>query len=223
MEKTLFPDMKILQKLLAEFIGTFALLFIGIGASYSTGEEILTVAFAHGLTIAVMASAFGYISGGYFNPAVTFGSWLGGKLPLITAVLYIVAQLTGALTATYLCLPIFEAQGIIDTTPQVVEGLKISQAILIEGVLTFFLMLVIFGTALDERATKLGGLMIGLTVSVDILFGGPLTGAALNPARVFGPAVAANFWTNHWVYWVGPVAGAAIAGLVYRIFFSVKR
>lgn len=214
--------MKTLQNLLAEFIGTFALLFIGIGATYSTGEEILTVAFAHGLTIAVMASSFGYISGGYFNPAVTFGSWIGGKLPTLTAVLYITAQLAGALAATYLCLPIFESQGIIDTTPQIAEGLKISQAVMIEGVLTFFLMLVVFGTAIDERAPKLGGLVIGLTVTIGILFGGPLTGAAMNPARVFGPSVATHFWTNHWIYWVGPLAGAAVAGLFYRLFFVHK-
>jgi MIP family channel proteins len=214
--------MKTLQNSLAEFIGTFALLFIGIGATYSTGEEILTVALAHGLIIAVMASSFGYISGGYFNPAVTLGSWLGGKLPPLTTLLYIIAQLAGALAATYICLPIFESQGIIDTTPQIVEGLTIPQAVLIEGILTFFLMLVIFGTGLDERAPKLGGLMIGLTVSVDILCGGPLTGAAMNPARVFAPAVAANFWSNHWVYWVGPIAGALLAALAYRIFFALK-
>ena len=214
--------MKTLQNLLAEFIGTFALLFIGIGATYSTGEEILTVALAHGLAIAMMASTFGYISGGYFNPAVTFGSWLGGKLSFVTALLYLIVQLAGAIAASFICVHIFEAQGVIDTTPQIVEGLTIPQALLIEGILTFFLMLVIFGTALDERAPKLGGLMIGLTVSADILFGGPLTGGAMNPARVFGPAVAANFWLNHWVYWVGPLAGAAVAGLVYRLFFRHK-
>src|SRR5690349_12421582 len=99
-------------------------------------------------------------------------------------------------------------------------GVSFGTGVLVEAVLTFFLLLAVFGTAVDPRAAKIGGFGIGLTVAVDILVGGPLTGAAMNPARVFGTAIAAGFWDAHWIYWVGPIAGAAFASWIYTRFLS---
>src|SRR6266700_2735653 len=130
---------------LAEFIGTFALIFVGVGAIKTAGHDVLGIALAHGLTIAAFVSATLHISGGQLNPAVTF-----------------------------------------------------------------FLVFVVYGTAVDERGRRVAGFAIGSTITLDILFGGPLTGAAMNPARVFGPAVAVNFWHDHYVYWIGPFLGGAL-------------
>ncbi|PYJ03643.1 MAG: aquaporin [Verrucomicrobia bacterium] len=206
----------------AEFIGTFTLIFVGVGAIYQNAG-LLAVAFAHGLAIAVMVSATGAISGGHLNPAVSFGLWVGGKIDLPRLAAYWVAQLLGAVAAAFLLLYVFAqlpnqvpSDIVAKGTPDLLrEGISSAQGIVIEGVLTFFLVFVVYGTAVDGRAPKIGGLAIGLTVTLDILFNGPLTGAAMNPARVFGPAVASGHWTNHAVYWIGPLAGGGLAGLVY--------
>jgi MIP family channel proteins len=210
------------KQLVAEFIGTFALIFVGVGAIYQ-GQGLLAVALAHGLTIFVMAAAVGHISGGQFNPAVSFGLWVGGNLPLARMIAYWVAQLLGAIAAAFLLLYVFAdlpgqvaAETIRKGTPDLIEnGITPLQGIVIEAVLTFFLMFVIYGSAVDPRAVKLAPLAIGFTVTLDILFNGPLTGAAMNPARVFGPALASGHWHNHLVYWIGPLIGGASGGLVY--------
>lgn len=219
---------KLLKQAVAEFIGTFALIFIGIGAIYNLGSVpggLLGIALAHGLTIAVMASATGAISGGHLNPAVTFGLLVGGKINIKDSVVYWIAQLAGASAAGFLLLGVIGAnpeaaraavtQGIPDLAA---SGVTVTQGILIEAVLTFFLVFVVYGTAVDSRAPKIGALAIGLTVTLDILFGGPLTGAAMNPARTFGPALAVGYWSNHIVYWVGPLLGGGLAGLIYGRF-----
>jgi MIP family channel proteins len=221
---------KLFKQCVAEFIGTFALIFIGVGAIYHNAG-LLAVALAHGLTIAVMASATGAISGGHLNPAVTFGLWIGGKISLPNSIAYYIAQLAGATAAAFLLLFLFTGQldpnneslakTIVGSggTPHLAEkGVTALQGIVIEAVLTFFLVFVVYGSAVDGRAPKIGGLAIGLTVSLDILFGGPFTGAAMNPARVFGPALASGYWVNHAVYWIGPMLGGALAGLVYGRF-----
>ena len=212
----------LIKACVAEFIGTFTLIFVGVGAIYQNAG-LLAVAFAHGLAIAVMVSATGAISGGHLNPAVTFGVWVGGKIDLARGVAYWVAQLLGATAAAFLLLYVFAqlpnqvpSDIVAKGTPDLLrEGITSGQGIVIEGVLTFFLVFVVYGTAVDGRAPKIGGLAIGLTVTLDILFNGPLTGAAMNPARVFGPALASGHWTNHLVYWIGPLAGGGLAGLVY--------
>ena len=212
----------LLKPCVAEFIGTFTLIFVGVGAIYQNAG-LLAVAFAHGLAIAVMVSATGAISGGHLNPAVSFGLWVGGKIDLPRLAAYWVAQLLGAVAAAFLLLYVFAqlpnqvpSDIVAKGTPDLLrEGISSAQGIVIEGVLTFFLVFVVYGTAVDGRAPKIGGLAIGLTVTLDILFNGPLTGAAMNPARVFGPAVASGHWTNHAVYWIGPLAGGGLAGLVY--------
>lgn len=208
-----------LRPCLAEAIGTFALIFIGVGAIKAAGSDLLAVALAHGLTIAVFVSATGHISGGHLNPAVTFGALVGGKIRFGDALLYWISQLVGASLAALACLAVYDRQVLVSGTPQLGAGISGSQGIFVEAILTFFLVFVVYGTAIDARGPKIGGLAIGLTVGLDILFGGPLTGAAMNPARVFGPAVVAGFWRDHAVYWVGPMLGGALAGWVYRTFF----
>lgn len=219
----------LLKQSIAEFVGTFALIFIGVGvianhANLESNAGLLAVALAHGLTIAVMVSATGAISGGHLNPAVTFGLWIGGKIEARRALIYWVAQLAGALIAAALVAALLDgpnASGkdlVIKGTPAVGKGATPLQSIGIEAVLTFFLVFVVYGSAVDVRAPKIGGLAIGLTVALDILFGGPFTGAAMNPARTFGPAVIGGQWTNHYVYWIGPLLGGALAGLIYGRF-----
>jgi MIP family channel proteins len=221
---------KLLKQCVAEFIGTFALIFVGVGAIYHNAG-LLAVALAHGLTIAVMVSATGGISGGHLNPAVTFGLLVGGKIDLKNTVAYWIAQLAGASVAGFILLFLFTGQldpdkgtslaqtivasGTPDLAP---KGINVVQAVLIEAILTFFLVFVVYGTAVDSRAPKIGGLAIGLTVTLDILFGGPFTGGAMNPARTFGPALASGHWNNQWIYWAGPLLGGALGGLVYGRF-----
>jgi MIP family channel proteins len=217
-----------LRPLLAEFIGTFALIFVGVGASKTVGHDALAVALAHGLTIAAFVSATLHISGGQFNPAVTFGLVCGGHMGSAEAIRYWLAQLLGAVAAAFICLGLFNRDIIVNGTPQLNANpalgviLTPAQGILIEAILTFFLVFVVHGTAVDERGRRVAGLAIGATITLDILFGGPLTGAAMNPARVFGPAVAANYWRAHYVYWIGPLLGGGLGGLVYRAFIERK-
>lgn len=220
---------KLLQQCVAEFIGTFALIFIGVGviANHSnlTGNAgLLAVALAHGFTIAVMVSATGAISGGHLNPAVTFGLLVGGKIDGRGAVAYWISQLAGAVAAAAIVGALLQGQGVsgkelvFKGTPALGKGATGLQSIGIEAVLTFFLVFVVYGSAVDARAPRIGGLAIGLTVALDILFGGPFTGAAMNPARTFGPALIGGQWDHHYVYWIGPLIGGALAGLLYGRF-----
>ena len=123
-------------------------------------------------------------------------------------------------TAALICLSLFGRDVVVTGTPQLAIDLTPGQGILVEAILTFFLVFVVHGTGVDERGRRVAGLAIGSTVTLDILFGGPLTGAAMNPARVFGPALAAGFWKAHYVYWIGPLLGGALAGFVYRVFIE---
>jgi len=217
----------LVKKCVAEFIGTFALIFVGIGAIFHLGSVpggLLGIALAHGLTIAVMVSATGGISGGHLNPAVTFGVLVGGKISLKDSIAYWIAQLAGGTVAALLAGNLIASgdatasKVIIDGTPALGKGVTIAAAIGIEAVLTFFLVFVVYGSAVDSRAPKIGGLAIGLTVALDILFGGPLTGGAMNVARWFGPALAANNWKDAVVYVAGPLLGGGLAGLIYGRF-----
>jgi MIP family channel proteins len=209
------------RSLLAEFIGTFALIFVGIGATKTAGDNVLAVALAHGLTIAAFVSATLHISGGQLNPAVTFGLVCGGHMKWTNALPYWIAQCLGGIGAALICRGLFGRDVVINGTPQLAINLAAWQGILVEGILTFFLVFVVHGTAVDERGPRrVAGLVIGATITLDILFGGALTGAAMNPARVFGPAVAANFWHDHYVYWIGPLVGGALGGFVYRLLIE---
>ncbi len=207
---------------IAEAIGTFALIFIGIGAIKAAPDNLLAIAFAHGLTIAVFVSATMNISGGHLNPAVTFGALVGGKISLSDALLYWASQLGGATIAAFICLGLFGRDVVVNGTPQLGGGTGPMAGIVIEAIVTFFLVFVVYGTGIDSRGPKIGGLAIGLTITLGILFAGPLTGGAINPARVFGPALAVSFWANHYVYWIGPMAGGGLAGFVYNTFLLKK-
>jgi MIP family channel proteins len=211
-----------LRPCIAEFVGTFALIFVGIGAIKTAGHDVLAVALAHGLTIAAFVSATMHISGGQLNPAVTFGLVCGGHMTWADAIRYWIAQLAGGTAAALICLWLLGQDVVVNGTPQLGPGLTPGQGIVIEAILTFFLVFVVHGTGVDERGRRVAGLAIGSTITLDILFGGPLTGAAMNPARVFGPAVAANFWKAHYVYWIGPMLGGLLGGLVYRLLIERK-
>lgn len=206
------------SELASEFIGTFALIFIGAGAIISD-VGIVGVALAHGLVLSISISALGRISGGVFNPAVAIGLAVTGKIPWGKAGAYIVAQLVGGAAAGYLLLAVFPAQAAEAAklgTPMVAAGTGAVAAVLMEAVLTFFLMTAIMGTAVDPKGPRnLAGFGIGLVLGFDILAGGSVTGASMNPARTFGPALAGGIWDLHWVYWVGPILGAVAAALLY--------
>jgi MIP family channel proteins len=219
----------LLKQCVAEFVGTFALIFIGVGvianhSGLNSNAGLLAVAIAHGFTIAVMVAATAGISGGHLNPAVTFGLLVGGKINVQRSVAYWVAQILGAIAAAALVGALLSGgemsakELVAKGTPALGKGATVAQSIGIEAVLTFFLMFVIYGSAVDSRAGYLGPLAIGLTVALDILFGGPFTGAAMNPARTFGPALIGGQWENHFVYWVGPLLGGGLAGLIYGRF-----
>ncbi len=219
------------KKLFVEFLGTCIFFFIGAGAiitnQFSNGAVgLVGIAIAHGVILSVMISAFGGISGGHFNPAVTFGVMVSRRISVPLGLQYMVAQLVGGVLAGLLLHVVFPSELCATVhlgTPAVASGVSLGSAVLIEAILTFALVTSVFGTAIDPRAPKIGGFGIGLTVLVDILVGGPLTGASMNPARTFGPGLVAGFWENHWVYWVGPLLGGGLAGFVYEYFIMEKK
>jgi MIP family channel proteins len=222
------------QKLTAEFLGTFALIFFGAGAVCTDqylhgtgGLGLLGIALAHGLAIAIMVSAMGHISGGHFNPAVTIGFWVTKRVNTLDAFLYWAAQLAGAAAAAFLLkavIPEDTWRAVALGVPQLARDFPVWAGMSLEAVTTFFLVLVMFATAVNEKGTfrSIAGFGIGLTYSLGILVAGPLTGAALNPARAFGPALAATHWAHHGVYWVGPLAGGFLAGLLYDSLYLKK-
>jgi len=227
------------QKLVAEFIGTFALIFFGVGSicadqylrSSSNGQiglGLLGIALAHGLAIGIMVTALGHICGAHFNPAITIGFWVTRRLSTFDSLTYWIAQLAGGTAAAYLLrrLPV-EVWGPVQLgTPDLASGISPTNGIIFEAIMTFFLVFVVFATAVDEKGAfdKVAGFAIGLTITMGALFGGPFTGAALNPARAFGPALAANHWNHHGVYWTGPLAGGVVAGWLYdTLFLSSKK
>jgi MIP family channel proteins len=212
---------------LAEFIGTFFLCFAGIAAilsnmpSVGAGLGIVGVALAHGLALSIGVSAFGGVSGGHLNPAVTTGMLVTGRISLPNALVYIVAQLLGATVAALVCKAAFPADAVAAANlgiPLPAAWATTGVVVLMEFVMTFLLMTAVFGTAVDERgrAVKIGGFAIGLTVTFDILAGGAVTGASMNPARSFGPALVQGYWAWHVFYWIAPIAGAVAAALIYE-------
>ncbi len=231
--------------MLAEAIGTFFLCFAGIGAilsnepPISSGGGLVAIALAHGLALSVAVNAFGGISGAHFNPAVTIGMLLTGRIKLDGALQYILAQLVGACVAAWACQSLWPAEAVASANLGIplpgtmpVDGVMwptVNGIVILEFILTFLLMTAIFGTAVDPRgqAVKIGGFGIGLTVAFNILAAGPITGASMNPARSFGPALVhkltggsagANAFDLHWCYWAAPIAGAVVAALVYDNF-----
>ena len=236
-----------IRNLTCEAIGTFALTFIGAGAILTTtwtgGEPgLVGIALAHGLVLAIVVSATMNISGGHINPAVTIVMLVTRRIGFASAIGYIIAQCAGATVAGLLLSYIFQgiasaggsmtgAEAIaacsLGTPAFDTEVISATGALVVEVILTFLLVFAIFGTAVDPRAPRIGGFGIGLTVAVDILMGGPITGAAMNPARTIGTLIGGGdatsaLWSQHWVYWVGPVVGAVIAGLLYDALIMEK-
>ena len=210
----------------AEFVGTFALVFIGSGAilvSKMPGSNIglIEIAAAHGLILSVMVTATMRISG-HFNTAVTLGFLATRRIDPMMAGVYVAAQLLGAMVAAYALKGLFPSdlyQAARGGGQFISLDLTSTQAYILEAIGAFFLVFVIFGSAVDEHAPKVGGFAIGLTLAADILALGPLTGASVNPARSFGPAVASGIYEGPLIYWVGPIIGGVAAALVYDGLF----
>lgn len=223
------------QKLAAEFIGTFAIVFIAAGAICAdqylraAGQPsggLLVSALAYGLAVAAMVSAFGHISGGHLNPAVTIGCWVTKRLGTFESVGYAIAQLLGAVAGAYTLsaiLPESAWRPVSLGAPDLYSDFTRLHGMALEAALTFVVVLVAFATVIDARGAfrHAAGLPIGFAVAIGYLVGEPFTGAAMNPARAFGPALALtpHHWQNHGVYWVGPLFGGVLAGVIYdRIF-----
>jgi MIP family channel proteins len=214
----------------AEFIGTFALVFVGGGAIITSPmlqvqAAVVNIAFAHGLILALMVSATMRISG-HLNPAVTAGFLVTRRIEPMMAVVYWIAQITGAIVAAYMLKALYPP-GVATMTKlgaqSISADVSMIQAISLEAIATFFLVFVVFGTAVDPRGPKVGGFAIGLTVTAGILAIGPLTGGSMNPARSFGPAIVAHVFEGQTAYWIGPLIGGIVAALLYdKLFLSTE-
>jgi MIP family channel proteins len=208
---------------LAEFVGTFALVFVGGAAimmtEYTGDAGLLQVALAHGLILALMVSAAMNVSGGHFNPAVTTALLVARRVTPMVAGVHILAQLIGALAAAWALKMTMPAAVFVATQgggQSIALDVTMTQAIILEALATFFLMFVIYGTAVNVNAPRIGGLAIGLTIAADILAIGPLTGASMNPARSLGPAIASGVLAGQVVYWIGPIIGAIAAAMLWE-------
>jgi MIP family channel proteins len=222
------------KRLAAELIGTFVFVFVGAGSALGTssllrsdpGASLLIAALANGLGLAMAVSATIGISGGVLNPAVALGLLVGRKLPSAEVVPYIVAELagaTGAGLALVLSFPSTLGSPVGWGAPSLSGLLSVWQGVAVEAVLTFVLVIAVYGTAVDSRAPHIGGLGIGLAVVADVLVAGNLTGAAMNPARALGPMLFVSPFPSYWyIYIVGPVVGAIAAGFAYRYLVESK-
>ncbi len=216
------------KALVAEFIGTFAFVFITVGTI--TADQMLSgrlgplaIALASGIALAAMMSATAPLSGGHLNPAITFGVFLARKIDRATAISYIVSQCLGALVAMLIlqfAMPTLSLAAIWFGTPRLGVNISPVQGLAVEFVLTFLLMFVFCGTMMDQRGPKMGGLFVGLVFAASLLVAGPISGGAFNPARHFGPALVSGTVDNFWIYWIGPAAGAALAALLYNLILE---
>ena len=215
----------------AEGIATLLFVFLGAGAvvvtqriasADMTPERLIAIALAHGLAIMLLVTVTANISGGHINPAVTFGALVTRKISITKGAIYIGAQLIGAVIGALLLAAVIPAA---DEGNLGAHTLSIGKwtGLLTEIILTFVLVFTVFATAMDPRGlVRLAPIAIGLAVLVDHFVGVPLTGASMNPARSFGPALVSGTWFQHWVYWVGPLIGGALAALVYTGVFLQK-
>lgn len=223
------------RNLVAEFIGTFALIFIGAGALAITqtnldkiGENVygfdnlLTVALAHGLVIVAFCYAYGHFSGTHINPAVTLGLLVAKEIRITTAIGYWIVQFAGGILGALALKGVLPVDGDLGVTI-LADNVTIIQGVFVEIILTFFLVNTIFNTAVSGRAGNLAGLAIGLTLTLCILMGGPLTRASLNPARTLGPAIASGDYSDIWLYFVGPAVGSVMAAGLYVGIFKDKK
>jgi aquaporin Z len=212
-----------LRPLTAEFLGTFGFVFIGAGlvvvdAMHAPGLGLGLIAIGHGLALAIMVTMTMRISGGHLNPAVTFGLWVAGRIDARRAGLYVLTQLAAAVVAA-LCVRWLFPAGAADATslgvPRIAGDIDFTGAVILEAILTLFLVSAVFGTAVSRHAPQVGGFAIGLVLVFDILVGGPLSGGAMNPARAFGPALVSLDWHGQLAYWIGPLLGGAAAAFLW--------
>jgi len=222
---------KTLRSCAAEAIGTLFLVLIGCGACLNHAEDFVRIALAFGVTVATMAQSIGHVSGCHINPAVTAGLLVGQKIGLVKALLYVVSQCLGAILGAGLLKVFYPSSisssdsgylGLTGLAPNISPG----QGFGVEFFITFVLVLVVFGSAADDIAAKntkgSAPLAIGLSITTCHLYAVPLTGASMNPARTFGPAVIAMNFTNHWVYWLGPILGGICASIVYNMILKAQ-
>ncbi len=213
-----------LRPVLAETLGTALFVFIGTASvvvNAMTGGSVTTlgIALAHGVGMAVLISSFMGVSGAHFNPAVSIGLLVAGKIDGRTCGRYVAAQLAGAVLGALAVKAIFAGPAVTAVssgTPQLALNIGYGQGIALEAVFTFFLVSAVFGTAVSSEAPKIGGFGIGLAIVVAALVAGGLTGAAINPARAFGPALVSWTWHAQGVYWIGPLAGGVVAGWIWK-------
>jgi aquaporin Z len=213
-------DESVLRRSVAEYVGTFTLIFIGGAAGIVTGQDIVAVALANGLAIGIMVTNLGHISGGHFNPAITLGFVATRRITPILAVAYWASQLLGAISAAFILRWLFHQVSVAVLSAPAPHTTD-AKALVLEAIMTFFLVWAVWATAVDPRGAfkAIAGLAIGLTISIDVFAGGPVTGAAMNPARAFGPELAGNSWTGWWIYWLGPIAGGLVAALAYEYLY----
>ena len=225
-----FTSLEAWRSTFAEFIATLLFVFLGAGSVIVSGglpngdldpARLVAIALAHGLAIAFLVYATANISGGHINPAVTFAALLTKKISAARGLMYVAAQLGGAVVAALLLLATIPDAADTNLGAHALgPDVTISMGLVMEIVLTFALVFVIFATAVDPSGMgNLAPLAIGLAVLVDHLVAVPITGASMNPARSFGPALVAGEWSDQWIYWVAPLVGGAIAGVVYQFAF----
>lgn len=214
---------------LAEFISTLIFVFAGSGSGIAynkltdngaaTPSGLIAASIAHAFALFVAVSVGANISGGHVNPAVTFGAFVGGNITFLRGIVYIIAQLLGSIVASLLLVFV---TGFSVPAFALSEGVGIGNALVLEIVMTFGLVYTVYATAVDPKKGDIGTiapLAIGFIVGANILLGGAFTGASMNPAVSFGPAVVSWSWSNHWIYWVGPLVGGGLAGLIYEVIF----
>uniref|UniRef100_A0A5B7CAZ1 Putative aquaporin TIP1-1 n=1 Tax=Davidia involucrata TaxID=16924 RepID=A0A5B7CAZ1_DAVIN len=227
-EEAYHPDA--LRAALAEFISTLIFVFAGEGSGMAfnkltdngsnTPAGLVAAALAHGFGLFVAVAIAANISGGHVNPAVTFGAFVGGNISLLRGILYWIAQLLGSTVACLLLK--FSTGGLTTSAFALTSGVSVWNAFVFEIVMTFGLVYTVYATAIDPRKGNIGiiaPIAIGFIVGANILAGGAFDGASMNPAVSFGPALVSWDWTNHWVYWAGPLIGGGIAGVVYEVAF----
>lgn len=212
------------RRAVAEALGTFGLIFFGCGAVVVTSLPgaaygLQGIALVHAVVLSVMISATMAISGGHLNPAVTIGLLSVKRIDAKSAGVYVVAQLIGAALGALTLRTVFPA-GVVRIgtlgTPVLANSMNLVDGMVLEAVLTFFLVSAVFGTAVNSEAPKIGGFGIGLVLFFDIMVGGTMTGAAMNPARAFGPALISGTWYAQPVWWIGPIVGGIAAAFLWE-------
>ncbi|XP_047322081.1 aquaporin TIP4-1-like [Impatiens glandulifera] len=219
-----------IHALIVEFICTFLFVFAGVGSAMAADKlgagssltGLFFVAMAHTFVVAVMISAGMRISGGHLNPAVTLGLLFGGHITVVRSLLYFIDQLLASSAA---CALLYYLTGLTTPVHTLTSGMDSIQGLIMEIILTFSLLFTVYATIVDPKKgflDGLGPLLTGLVVGANIMVGGPFSGASMNPARSFGPALVSGNWTDHWVYWVGPLIGGGLAGFIYENFFIIR-